>query len=369
MQGLVKCHSRVSIFLELMTKVNKNLTIQCKNISTCSRNYQLNQTRNETIQQHEIIDIYEELPTKFQSLNRQKDIDVNLNVRTVYKPDWSPTDPVVLALHGMPGDAGDFEQMSYSLAEYNVKFVMPDFPGFGRSVIDPGDVYNIDYSPAGKVSMLNRILDKLELDRVDVLVSHSAGSFLGFRAAAEIDRIISAAFLNFLGGKPHRYARPLKLLQWNAKLMKTPVMNPLYISMLPKVYESIGFARYEPQPLQVAVQNVATAEYEKILDYVEIIKNKKMPTVFAWATTDKVVEIDIPLNIMKHVGIRDSHIIKLCRENKIKQLEDESAGDHDQVKDWYFKAIQFDRGGHLLQKTQIPELTKHITDLINHVRR
>jgi len=39
------------------------------------------------------------------------------------------------------------------------------------------------------------------------------------------------------------------------------------------------------------------------------------------------------------------------------------------VKDWYFKAIQFDRGGHLLQKTQIPELTKHITDLINHVRR
>jgi hypothetical protein len=41
--------------------------------------------------------------------------------------------------------------------------------------------------------------------RVDVLVSHSAGSFLGFRAAAEIDRIISAAFLNFIGGKPHRY--------------------------------------------------------------------------------------------------------------------------------------------------------------------
>jgi hypothetical protein len=40
---------------------------------------------------------------------------------------------------------------------------------------------------------------------VDVLVSHSAGSFLGFRAAAEIDRIISAAFLNFIGGKPHRY--------------------------------------------------------------------------------------------------------------------------------------------------------------------
>jgi hypothetical protein len=29
--------------------------------------------------------------------------------------------------------------------------------------------------------------------RVDVLVSHSAGSLLGFRAAAEIDRIISAA--------------------------------------------------------------------------------------------------------------------------------------------------------------------------------
>jgi hypothetical protein len=64
------------------------------------------------------------------------------------------------------------------------------------------------------------------------------------------------------------------------------------------------------------------------LDHVEIIKNKKMPTVFAWATTDKLVEIDIPLNIVKHVGIGDSHIIKLCRENKIKLHKDESAGDH-----------------------------------------
>jgi hypothetical protein len=45
-------------------------------------------------------------------------------------------------------------------------------------------------------------------------------------------------------------------------------------------------------------------------------------------TTDKLVEIDIPLNIVKHVGIGDSHIIKLCRENKIKLHKDESAGDH-----------------------------------------
>ena len=38
----------------------------------------------------------------------------------------------------------------------------------------------------------------------------------------------------------YRYARPFKLLQWNAKLMKTSMMNPFYISILPKVYESIG---------------------------------------------------------------------------------------------------------------------------------
>ena len=29
-------------------------------------------------------------------------------------------------------------------------------------------------------------------------------------------------------------------------------------------FKKKGFARYEPQPLQVAVQNVATAEYEKV---------------------------------------------------------------------------------------------------------
>jgi aromatic ring-opening dioxygenase catalytic subunit (LigB family) len=41
-----------------------------------------------------------------------------------------------------------------------------DFSGFGRSLIDPSDVYNINYSPEGKVNMLNRILDTLELDRL-----------------------------------------------------------------------------------------------------------------------------------------------------------------------------------------------------------
>lgn len=35
---------------------------------------------------------------------------------------------------------------------------------------------------------------------------------------------------------------------------------------------------------------------------------------------------------------------------------------------WYYKAIQFDRGGHLLQKTQIPEITRQIVQLIQQTR-
>ena len=37
--------------------------------------------------------------------------------------------------------------------------------GCGKSQLHPKDIYSIDYSPSGKEEMLNKILDKLKLER------------------------------------------------------------------------------------------------------------------------------------------------------------------------------------------------------------
>ncbi|XP_076115146.1 uncharacterized protein LOC143082978 [Mytilus galloprovincialis] len=355
---------------ELTRQFRSHIKFQCRNLLTSSR---LENQSNKLLHQPEnIVHNKLTLPVKFKSTDPHKveDIAVQLNVQTISRHDASPSDPVVLALHGMPGDGGDFHNLSLQLAQHGMKCIAPDFPGCGESRLPANEVYSIDYSPTGKADMLDRILDELKLERVDILISHSAGSFLGFRAAAENDRIKSAVFLNFLGGKPHRYARPHNVIQFFSRLLKNPRLQSFYSPLLPKFYELIGFARYDVQPLQVAVENVATAEFEKILDHVETIKNKKKPAMFCFATTDKLVELDIPYNILNHVGIKESDIINLCRENSIKEPPREITAEIDKLlPEWYYKAVQFDRGGHLLQKTQIPELTKHIIDLLKYVHR
>ncbi|XP_063401042.1 uncharacterized protein LOC134685314 isoform X1 [Mytilus trossulus] len=358
---------------KLTKQFSSHIKFLCKNLSTSSRLENQQLKANKLPHQPEnIVHKKLTLPVKFKSTDPHKveDIAVQLNVQTISRHDASPSDPVVLALHGMPGDGGDFHNLSLQLAQHGINCIAPDFPGCGESRLPANEVYSIDYSPTGKADMLNRILDELKLERVDVLISHSAGSFLGFRAAAENDRIKSAVFLNFLGGKPHRYARPHNVIQFFARLMKNPRLQSFHTPLLPKFYELIGFARYDVQPLQVAIENVATAEFEKILDHVETIKNKKKPAMFCFATTDKLVELDIPYTILNHVGIKESDIINLCRENNIKEPSREITEETDKtLKEWYYKAVQFDRGGHLLQKTQIPELTKHIIDLLKYVHR
>ncbi len=60
----------------------------------------------------------------------------------------------------------------------------------------------------------------------------------------------------------------------------------------------------------------------QILDYAASIKAQKKPAVFSFATTDKLLETDIPTGILSHVGIEDRHITKLCRENNVKDSID-----------------------------------------------
>lgn len=49
------------------------------------------------------------------------------------------------------------------------------------------------------------------------------------------------------------------------------------------------------------------------------MKDQKKPALFAFATTDKILELDIPFTILNHIGINQSGIINLCRENNRKE--------------------------------------------------
>jgi pimeloyl-ACP methyl ester carboxylesterase len=94
-----------------------------------------------------------------------------------------------------------------------------DLPGFGRS----GKRGDLDYSLAGHVRFLDRLLDALDLDRVR-LCGHGWGAAVGLAWAAQrprrVQRLVVADAVPLLGG--FRWRGP-------ARLVRMPVVGPIAV--------------------------------------------------------------------------------------------------------------------------------------------
>lgn len=94
-----------------------------------------------------------------------------------------------------------------------------DLPGFGRS----GKRGDLDYSLAGHVRFLDRLLDALELDRVRIC-GHDWGAAVGLAWAAEqptrVQRLVIVNAVPLLGG--FRWRGP-------ARLVRMPVVGPIAV--------------------------------------------------------------------------------------------------------------------------------------------
>jgi pimeloyl-ACP methyl ester carboxylesterase/membrane protein DedA with SNARE-associated domain len=115
-------------------------------------------------------------------------------------PDSIPDAPVVVLLHGSPGDHGAFWSVAPQLAErYHV--IAPDLPGFG------GSTRRIpDYSIAAHARYVLQLLDSLHIARVDI-VGFSMGGGVALDLASDApDRVRSLTLLSAIGAQEYELA-------------------------------------------------------------------------------------------------------------------------------------------------------------------
>lgn len=98
-------------------------------------------------------------------------IEVTPDTVTLAYQDKGPRDgPVVVLVHGSPGDSGNFDQTDNALipalADKGYRVIAPDLPGFGHS-----DPYVPDYSNRAHARYVLALLDELDID---------SAHFLGF---------------------------------------------------------------------------------------------------------------------------------------------------------------------------------------------
>ena len=68
------------------------------------------------------------IPVTFPTRDGAGKFNMDLNVYDGYESSMEGR-PLVLALHGAPGNCRDFQKLADLFMEYNIRFIVPDFPG------------------------------------------------------------------------------------------------------------------------------------------------------------------------------------------------------------------------------------------------
>lgn len=113
--------------------------------------------------------------------------------------EWGPENegevaPVVLLVHGSPGDGSNFDRLGPLLADHGLRAVAPDLPGFGHSTHRVAD-----YSIRAHAEYCRRLLRHLDVGEV-----HAVGFSLGGGVALHLEelapeRVASLTLLSAIG--------------------------------------------------------------------------------------------------------------------------------------------------------------------------
>ncbi len=120
--------------------------------------------------------------------------DSEQRVRLAYREWGGDSDgPVVLLIHGSPGEAANFDRLGPLLAE-RYRVIAPDLPGFGASTRQVPD-----YSILAHARYCLDLLNQLNIDRAHIVGYSMGGGVMLHMADLEPRRVQSAVLLSSIG--------------------------------------------------------------------------------------------------------------------------------------------------------------------------
>ncbi|XP_067655659.1 uncharacterized protein [Haliotis asinina] len=290
--------------------------------------------------------------------------DIECTVSVIDTHHGATDKPIVLGIHGLLGQGEDFEPLISKLHKRGIRVVAPTFPGFQGSSLEPWQLNHLDFTTQGRALILKIILDTVGIHRVDMLLTHSAGSWLCYKLLAEWDIFRSAGFLSPVGVNPHRIIRPHFTVKAMSTLLRVQTLQPVTLSLISRLYRSLGFAGAQAGTDVAASQHLlAGPEFHNIPNHVEEIRRKKIPLFIAHTIKDKIVELEIPLEVItKHLLIPQQNIV---------HYDDNSVPSKDPfqgfIDDWLVRVLFFERGGHIVHRPHCDIIIEQIMSILQHI--
>lgn len=273
----------------------------------------------------------------------------------------SADDPVVIALHGAPGGVQDFAELYGPLAEKGIRFVVPEFPGYGRTTIENAAAF--DESTEARATLVHNFLTAVGISRVTAVAGHSMGVATAFHLAANYDYFQSVVYLSGIGFKPHRSISPYWLTQLYASGLENMVTEPLMKSLLSVAYSLQGFKPNDIQSgMRTGILSASRIGFEKFEENASRVRDKGLPVFFAFTQSDRLVEWEMPMNVVKHFDTSEESISWLdAKENVVK------GASVDDVSVSFPWAMIFERGGHFVHRSHSAVVSQRIVSFVKQV--
>ncbi|KAK6973846.1 hypothetical protein BgiMline_025084 [Biomphalaria glabrata] len=299
------------------------------------------------------------LPSK---LDENKALNFNVHVYDTGPYEPSAKNPVVVAVHGMPGTGQDFTSLANSLHSKGIRLVAPTSLGMEKSPVDMKQLKEVDFSTMGRTKALKHVLNALDINRVDLVMAHSAGAWTLYEVGAKWDNVDSLLAVNPGGATPNRCIRPYSALKFLVSIMNNSIGRFMLKPFILSAYKIQGLKDVKYGDHLVAAQNyVVNQQFENVPKNAAEIRAKSLPFVMMYAENDKLIESSI-CSDMAYQQLR------IPKDNTVRFSKD-SKPNRDPIfvpPGWLCRVLVFARGGHVVYLAYEDEMVQQIQDLLKH---
>ncbi len=204
------------------------------------------------------------------------------NLKINYKTFGSPDGKPFLILHGWGSKSDTWQPVAELLAKENIKIIVPDLPGFGKSQ-EPESAWSLD----NYVDWLDEFSEQVPgLQKGFYLLGHSFGGALAAKFSIEHNQKIEKLFL-VAAAIVRQKTGTKETISYAAKLLKKFSFVPGYESLRKACYKFIVRSDYP------SLSGVMKETYLKVIS--EDLSQKtffiKVPTIIIWGDKDVLTPI------------------------------------------------------------------------------
>lgn len=194
--------------------------------------------------------------------------------------------PAILILHGWGGSSDSWRAVQEILARKGYSVVVPDFPGFGKSVPPPSPWTVGDY-----MEWLVKLISEVEIKEPFFLLGHSFGGRIAIKFSIKYpDKVRKLILCDSAGIKPKMGPKAL-LIFWIARIGNA-IFTPKHLERFKDSLRNLFYIFLRNRDY-VKAKGVMKDTIVKVLeeDLLPELSSIKKETLLVWGEADKMVPL------------------------------------------------------------------------------